>query len=101
MSAGEKNPGRKFKPAIQLEPEGTHASISPWSVSLSLAESRNLKLCSFSKFMPQPTATRPSSLGSDTQPAGDALQPVASHFHGQQSLIILRQAGNPGFQVDG
>ena len=72
----------------------------PWSVSHPVAGSRNLKVRPLGKFMPQPTATRPGSLGSDTQPTGNRLQPVTSHAHGQQDLVILGQAGYPGFQVD-
>jgi hypothetical protein len=98
---GRRIPGLKFKPAFQLEPGDVNVSISPCSVSYSLAGDRNLKLCSFCQFMPKPSATRPDSLGSDVQPSGNGLQPVTCHPHGQQSLIILWQAGYPGFQVDG
>ncbi len=101
ISPPERILGLKFKPPAQLEPERSHVSLTPWSVSYSLAGNRNLKLRSFCQFMPQPSATRPSLLSSDTQPTGNRLQPVTCHAHGQQSLIILGQAGYPCFQIDG
>ncbi len=58
MSTPEKIWGQKFKLG-GLEPGGTNASFTPRSVSHLPADNRNLKLCSLSKFIPEPSAPCP------------------------------------------
>ena len=52
---------------VNLEPGDVNVSLTRWSISHPLAGNRNLRVCSFSKFMPEPTAAGPGSFGSDTQ----------------------------------
>lgn len=84
VSAGE-NSGAKVQ-ADGLEPGDVNVSFTPWSVSYPVAGNRNLKLCSFCKFMRQPSATRPGSLGPDTQPAGKSIVRTSAIFPSMQNV---------------